>query len=125
MYDCVQQRPCMQRMSVIATFQKCPRCVSVRTRLVGRIGSGVRVSACFHMLSCAVVHAVARSGFRDTPDICVSAVSVKIPAGGSVTVRSTGYCQFSHIRVVNFSHNACIYIYVKYSITKTATRSAI
>jgi len=50
--------------------------VRVRTRLVGRIGSGprlvgrvgsvVRVSDSFHILSCAVVRAVARSGFRDT-----------------------------------------------------------
>jgi len=39
----------MQRMSVIASFQKyhCRVSVRVRTRLVGRIGSGVRVSACF------------------------------------------------------------------------------
>ena len=50
--------------------------VRVRTRLVGRIGPGprlvgrvgsvVRVSDSFHILSCAVVRAVARSGFRDT-----------------------------------------------------------
>ena len=35
-------------------------------RLVGRVGSGVRISDSFHILSCAVVSAVARSGFRDT-----------------------------------------------------------
>jgi len=33
---------------------------------VGRMGLGVRVSARFHILSCAVVRAVVRSGFRDT-----------------------------------------------------------
>jgi len=54
----VQARPRMQRMSVIASFQKCPRRVSVRltTHLVGQIGSGVRVSDIFTLyavrLSC-------------------------------------------------------------------------
>ena len=35
-------------------------------RLVGRVGSEVRVSDSFHILSCAV-RTVMRSGFRDTP----------------------------------------------------------
>ena len=35
-------------------------------RLVVQVGSRVRVSDSFHTLSCAVVRAVARSGFRDT-----------------------------------------------------------
>jgi len=58
-YDRAQARPRMQRMSVTATFQKCPRrgMVKVRTRLVGRIGSVFT----FHF-----VRAVAQSGFRET-----------------------------------------------------------
>jgi len=89
-YDC---RPRMQRMSVIASFQKCPRGgmvtrqdprrgsdrvrsmgwsqFSKNARLVGRLGSGpclvgrvgseVRVSDSFHILSCADFWEVARS----------------------------------------------------------------
>ena len=37
-----------------------------KPRLVGRIGSGVRVSDSFHILSCVVVCAVVRSDFSDT-----------------------------------------------------------
>ena len=56
MYDCALAQvksshapPSMQRMSVIASFQKCPSdgMVRVRTGLVGRIGSRVRVGASF------------------------------------------------------------------------------
>ena len=48
LYDCVQARPRMQQMSVIASFQKCPRggMVRVRIRLMGRIGSGAHVGWC-------------------------------------------------------------------------------
>jgi len=64
-------RPRMQRTSVIASSQKCPRHGSEGRlgsgpRLVDRIGLGVRVSASFHILSCAVVCAVVQSAFRDT-----------------------------------------------------------
>jgi len=45
-------------------------------RLVGRLGSGVRVSASFHRYP--------RGSLRVTP------------SRGSVRVRSTGYCQFSN-----------------------------
>jgi len=64
-------RPRMQRTSVIASSQKCPRHGSEGRlgsgpRLVDRIGLGVRVSASFHILSCAVVCAVVQAAFRDT-----------------------------------------------------------
>jgi len=67
MYDCAQARPRMQWMSVIASFQKYPRrgSVRVRTPLRGSVESGVRVSDSFHIFSCAVIHAVALSGFRE------------------------------------------------------------
>jgi len=54
----------MQRMSAIASFQKSLIVGRLRSgpRLVGRIGSGVRVSDSFHILSCAVVCTVVQSG---------------------------------------------------------------
>jgi len=50
-------------MSVIASFQKCPRCrsVTVSIRFVGRLRSGV-LGDSYRILSCAVMW----SGFRDT-----------------------------------------------------------
>jgi len=43
LYDCALARSRIQQMSVIASFEKCARCgsVRVRTRLVRRIWSGV------------------------------------------------------------------------------------
>ena len=77
-YDCAKAQTRMQRplLQVFKNALVVGGMVRVRTRLVGRIGSGprlvgrvgsvVRVSDSFHILSCAVVRAVARSGFRDT-----------------------------------------------------------
>jgi len=48
---------------------------------VGRIGSGVRVSDSFHILSCPVICAVVRSVFRDTPD---RSILVKYPLGYAI-----------------------------------------
>ena len=125
----------MQQMSVIASFQKCPRPIdrlgSGTASWVGpsRIGSRVWVSACFqkkcssrgsvrvrtpsresnrvetpprgsgrvrirvsdtfHMLSCAVVRAVVRSGFRDTHSsrvLCPSLVTLCSHKSGRCTV---------------------------------------
>jgi len=54
---------------VYASFQKNANVVGrigSGSRLVGRLGSEVRVSDSFHILCCAVVCAVVRSDFRDT-----------------------------------------------------------
>jgi len=59
---------CHRQASFIASFHKCLfyGSVMVRTSIIGRIVLGVQVRASFHILSCAVVRAVVRSGFRDT-----------------------------------------------------------
>jgi len=62
-------------MSVIASFQKNAVVVSQLgsgPRLVGQIGLFVQFSDSFHILSCALVRVVVRSGFTDTLVICLS-----------------------------------------------------
>ena len=65
-----------QRMFVIASFQKCPSdgMVRVRTGLVGRIGSEVRVGA----------------SFQKNARLDRGWVRVRTPPRGSGRVRSTG-----------------------------------
>ena len=116
----------MQRMSGVASFQKCrlvgrigsgvrvgasfpktarfvgqlgsgPRLVSrigSGPCLVGRVGSEVRVSDSFHILSCAVIHTVARSGFRDTRPRCMFSID---PSAGTFGVLVSFFGRFSII----------------------------
>jgi len=79
LYNCVPARPHIQQISIIASFQNVRLMGRLWSgpRLVSQIWSGVWVSDSIHILSCAVVYAVVRSGFRGTHAICRSWVCRK------------------------------------------------